>query len=488
MLNETCLNNYFRSKFNQFSLFKYNFERLKIFQLALGFIIGVILISSQSIFLVFPLLLLAFPLRKRKFLFYVSCVFGILFFSSWNNTINNEVNSYTGKKNIEETAQVLSVEENGFQKNILLKLDNLQGEALAQVTIYSEIKTYDYVLIRGNLSLPYSFEDFDYPAYLRSNKIFYIFKGSVVPTGKNDGLLSKIADVKQYLLDTSQKNINTPYSAIFNGILLGDTSQIPDEINNIFRNTGTSHILSVSGFNFTIILIFLLMFSPWIGRKRILIISIPILIGFLFLVGIENITAMRATIMILVYIFANLAGRKLNYLYLVSLTLALFLLEYPLSWTNLSLQLSFGSLLGLYFLSDKLKSFFKKLKLAEAVNEPLSAALAAILGTMPFTLNTFGYISMVAPVVNILVLPFVPLIMLLGFLGEISRIFQIETITRLIFMNVEFLLKLMTKIIEWFAGIPFAISSNPFIIFIMICLLLGLILFTDFKSFYKKYY
>ena len=190
--------------------------------------------------------------------------------------------------------------------------------------------------------------------------------------------------------------------------------------------------------------------------------------------------------MLLVYIVANLLGRKLNYLYLVTITLAIFLLEYPLSWTNLSLQLSFGSLLGLFFLSNNFSSFFKKLP--KILAETLSATLAAILGTLPFTIISFGNISLIAPLVNILILPLIPFIMLIGFIGEVFGLIEIKEIAKLFLINAELLLKIVTEVIYKFADIPFANTSDTRVILIAILLLLSIILFSDFKRFYKKYY
>ncbi|MFS8130905.1 MAG: ComEC/Rec2 family competence protein [Candidatus Dojkabacteria bacterium] len=483
----SILHKYLKSKVDDLRLFKYNFERIRLFQISLGIVLGVLLVSSSSIIVVFVILIVSFPLKRLKLVFYFCLILGSLFFINWNNSINSEVTNAV-KTDYGYTATVLSMDKAEISKTLTLKIDGLQGEALADVGLYSPINVYDRVYLNGKMNLPKSFEDFDYPAYLRSNKIFYEFKGAVTLEKKDYSILSLLRDLKDKLINISETNMTIPYSSLFNGILLGDTSKIPDDIKNAFRATGTSHILSVSGFNFTIILIFLLTLAPLIGRRKLLIASIPLIVGFLLLVGINNLTALRATIMILIFIAASLLGRKVNFLYLISITLMIFLLDYPLSWTNVSLQLSFGSLLGLFFLSGSFSSFFRKLKVPESFIEPLSASIAAIVGTLPFTLNTFGTLSVVAPLVNVIVLPLVPLVMLLGFIGEVLGLLNLSELSSLLFKICEVFLKIMTSVIQYFSKLPFANTSNNIVILIVIMILLTIFIYSDFRNFYKKHY
>ncbi|MEO6729363.1 MAG: ComEC/Rec2 family competence protein [Candidatus Dojkabacteria bacterium] len=478
---------YIGSKIDRLRLFKYNFERIKLFQVSLGLVLGILLSSSGSLIVLVMILIVALPPKKMKLLFYFSLFLGVLFFSSWNARINSEQHNVT-QSSFDSFGSVVALNKGEINKTLTLKIDGLEGKALADVNLYSKIDVYDRVNLDGQLSPPKSFDDFDYPAYLKSNKILYEFKGNISLETKENNVFTPLRDLKERLVALANMNISIPYSSLFNGILFGDTSQIPDDVKEQFRSTGTSHILSVSGFNFTIILVFLLTLAPIFGRRKLLYASIPSIVGFLLLVGVNNVTAVRATIMLLIYIWANLVGRKVNFLYLVSITLMLFLLDYPLAWTNVSLQLSFGSLLGLFFLSGSFSKFFKKIKLPQSISEVLSASIAAIVGTLPFTLNTFGTLSIVAPLVNILVLPFVPLIMLLGFIAEAFGLINIAEISKVLFKISEIFLNVITEIIKYFASLPFANTSNNAVILGMILFFVSIFIYSDFKTFYKKYY
>lgn len=481
------LSKYLSSLKDKIRLFKYNFERIVLFQISLGIVLGVLLGSSKSILVIIAVLIISLPLKRLKLVFYFSLILGFIYFSQWETTMDKEIDVVTHSQ-IELTARVININNGELNKTLTLELEGYKGKALADVGLYSEIDLYDEVNIKGSFNLPKSFSDFDYSTYLKSNKIFYEFKGSADLIKKERNILTFLRDFKYKLMNLTEKNISLPYSALLNGILLGDTSKIPDDVNEAFRATGTSHILSVSGFNFTIILVALLSMSSIFGRRTLLLVSIPSILLFLLLIGINNVTAVRATIMILIYIVANLLGRKINFLYLVSLTLMIFLLDYPLAWTNVSLQLSFGSLLGLFFLSKSFNSFFKKFKLPENIVEVLSASLAAILGTLPFTINTFGTLSLVAPITNIFVLPFIPFVMLLGFIGEILGLLQINELASLFLKISELILKFVNEVIVWFSKLSFANTSNSIVILFAALILISIFIYSDFKNFYKKYY
>ena len=124
-------------------------------------------------------------------------------------------------------------------------------------------------------------------------------------------------------------------------------------------------------------------------------------------------------------------------------------------------QLSFLATLGLVYVSPVLKQIFERhfglngetpplnlpLKEGETTkldifkiifcNEILTSTLSAIIATLPFMLFTFGRISIVAPIVNVLVLWIIPWLMLLGFVAIV----------------VSFIFYPLGQVIAWVAGL-----------------------------------
>ena len=112
------------------------------------------------------------------------------------------------------------------------------------------------------------------------------------------------------------------------------------------------------------------------------------------------------------YLFAKCIGRRgatTNALFVAALIMILY---NPYSLYDVGFQLSFAATLGLVILEEPLRVIFSRLTaLPEAVMTAATSTLAAQVFTLPILLWQFGQISLVAPITNTLILPFVPLTM-----------------------------------------------------------------------------
>ena len=99
------------------------------------------------------------------------------------------------------------------------------------------------------------------------------------------------------------------------GILLGDESGIPEHVDQAFKDTGTSHIIVISGFNITVIAGLLATVSArLIGRGRVgarwgALIALVGIILYTILVG-GDAAVVRAAIMGGLTLFAMQLGRR----------------------------------------------------------------------------------------------------------------------------------------------------------------------------------
>jgi competence protein ComEC len=78
-------------------------------------------------------------------------------------------------------------------------------------------------------------------------------------------------------------------------------------------------------------------------------------------------------------------------------------------------QLSFLATMGLVYLSPILEKYFSNWPEFHGLKNSLLTTVSAIIFTTPLILYQFGRLSIVAPLVNILVLPVIPWAMALGF-------------------------------------------------------------------------
>lgn len=233
-----------------------------------------------------------------------------------------------------------------------------------------------------------------------------------------------------YLLrDTCIQTVNRllpqPEAALLAGILLGSTRDLPQAVQKAFQDTGTAHIIAVSGFNIAIVSG---LFVQILGRMMRARFAVPLTIlaicGYSLLTGATP-SVVRAAIMGGVGLIGPLLGRRQVGVNSLTFTAALMALFSPnLPW-NISFQLSFAATLGLVLFADPLQAAFTQWagrwlpaplvrRLAGPVGEYFLFTLAAQIFTLPVTAVHFGRFSLSAVLANPLVLPVQPLAMVLG--------------------------------------------------------------------------
>ena len=266
----------------------------------------------------------------------------------------------------------------------------------------------DRVILRGQLESPPEFEDFSYREYLAQQGVYSYMRNAwayQVSSGGGNPLLRLIYTYKAYALDTLYRLWPDPEASLLAGILLGDESGISDQVDQAFRDTGTSHIIVISGFNITIIIGLLVgVFSRLFGGgqfgvRRAVVIALFGIVVYTILVGADA-AVVRAAIMGATAIFASLVGRRQDGLNTLAVVAALMAAFNPNILWNVGFLLSFAATLGLVLYADPLKGAFEQLasrfvpveraqKWSRPVGEYILFTLAAQLLVLPIIIYYF---------------------------------------------------------------------------------------------------
>lgn len=208
--------------------------------------------------------------------------------------------------------------------------------------------------------------------------------------------------------------VREPSAGFINGILLGEKHGLSDEWYDKFTNIGLTHVIVLSGYNLAIIF-------AW---TRIALRRTPFLVQHLcgafavialMLVSGAEAPAVRAAILVLTASLAALLRRQEDAGYFLSLTVFVMLLWNPFYLLyDISFQLSVAATYGLTYLAPVLGHYvFNKPKFAhELVRDTMSAQIIVL----PLQLFYFGTLSWVSLFANIVILPFIPILMILGML------------------------------------------------------------------------
>jgi competence protein ComEC len=252
------------------------------------------------------------------------------------------------------------------------------------------------------------------------------------------------------------KILPEPYASFQAGLLLGNRmTQIPDSLTSAFNRTGTTHIVAVSGYNVTIIISILALAFVVFGRKVSFWASLACIFIFVVMTG-GSASVVRAGLLGGLVAWGRLEGRRANHLILILFSASVMLLFNPHQLLgDVSFQLSFLAFAGLMYVSPMLESAIKFIKLPKFIGAIFTETMGAQIAVLPIIIYNFGIISVVAPLVNILVLPFVPLAMLLGFVAGIGGLIWLE-LGKWLAAIAWILLRYIIVVVETFSNIPWA--------------------------------
>jgi competence protein ComEC len=302
------------------------------------------------------------------------------------------------------------------------------GLLLARVSNNQTFHYGNILRLRGSLKTPPENEDFSYRDYLAAQHIHsYMSSADVtVLPGRGGSLVyTALYQFKEKALANIYRMFPDPESSLMAGILLGVDTGLTQELQQAFKNTGTAHIIAISGFNISIIAgLFVTFFSRFLGPRRGTIVAILGIIFYTILVG-GDAAVVRAAIMGSLALFAKQIGRRqaaLNTLLAVALFMCLW---NPLYLWDVGFQLSFFATLGLILYADPFSQFATGLitrylpassaeKFATIFSEFVLLTLAAQVTTIPIMAYHFQRISLVSFLANPFILPAQPAVMILG--------------------------------------------------------------------------
>jgi competence protein ComEC len=253
---------------------------------------------------------------------------------------------------------------------------------------------------------------------------------------------------------------NEPYNGFMSGLLLGNRSEISPDLMQNFNTVGLTHIIAISGYNITLVISIVCGLFSFLSRKKRVVFSIIFVACFVILVG-SSASVVRAAVMGIIGLVAVYFGRV--YVASVSLIASAFfmnlwnprLLVYDVGF-ELSVLATAGLVYVSAFVSEHfVNKYFRFLPEYAGIRESFSMTISAQIFVLPLILLYFGRLSLVSPIANLIVLPFIPWIMLFGFLGGLFNFFS-GWLGDFFGFTAYVLMKFIIFVIGLFASLPFA--------------------------------
>lgn len=240
---------------------------------------------------------------------------------------------------------------------------------------------------------------------------------------KMDEVVSPPTSFKRSLLnfrnlwaEQIKKALPEPESYLVNGLILGIRHELPDQLRQSLSRSGTTHIIALSGFNITLVILFMVTLLKFLPRRIALVTSGFGILLFIIMTGLAS-SVVRAASMGWLLLLASIWGRRVHLGSTLSLAGAtmVFLNPFVLQY-DIGFQLSFLATAGLIFLSPLVSRLLLWIPW-RIVSDTLSATLSATIATLPLTTYYFGGISVVGLISNLLIVPLVPFCMAGGVWG-----------------------------------------------------------------------
>lgn len=279
----------------------------------------------------------------------------------------------------------------------------------------------DWVTVRGKITEPKPFEDFDYQKYLERYNIYAVIRYPerllILKSHCGNFIKEQILVLKSWFIGRMFLVIPFPQSSLMAGILLGARRGLPQYITDNFNATGISHIVAISGYNITLIVLMINSLAKFLGRRASFYLGCLVLVSFIILTG-GTASVIRASVMGFMVLLASVIGRQYRILPALLCAGFFMLLQNPriLFW-DVGFQLSFMATLGIVLLMPHLETITKAIPSLFGARELLLTTFSAIAATMPLTLLDFSRLSLAAPLVNLLAIPVVPAVMFFGALS-----------------------------------------------------------------------
>lgn len=367
-----------------------------------------------------------------------------------------------------------------WQAKIQLRIDS---------AFHSQIEKHDSVYLTANIK-PLKSKNESYLRYQNRNGIFYVAYPKMVAVGeKNVSFLSKIEQIQQQF---SQRFLalmpDSAMAGIANAMFLGENEFMDDKVSLDYKNTGVSHILSISGQHISVIFMLLnLMFIPLGafkgGKNTQNILILLLLLIYMLLCG-AGASVVRSVSMFVVILIAKLFRKRYHILNLLGFAAILQMLWEPIVVYNLGFQLSYAAVASIVIFFPLFEQqFMTQYKWLNVFFSWIGVTLTAQILTFPILILNFGTFPTYFLVANVLLAFVAQLTVFCGFIFLL--VCYIPLLDTIFAYLTHYGLSIMTYLVHKIALLPYPIIDN--LQHKGILILLGTLVFTAFLLYLPKW-
>jgi competence protein ComEC len=445
----------------------------------IGFSLGILLTAYVQNQIIIATMLFAtlFIMLKNKHkgllcfvIFYIAFTIGVLRIHLYESTLQKRRERIQRDQHIDVCVEGIITEAS--ESTFLIKVSSGEYTNKEELTVtsgitflvyypdYVYVKEWDNVQIHGEIRQVMLGKPASRNKYLRSKGVDAEIQAASVEVVENpdsSSLVGVLGKIKNMFTDKVSGSLPQPHASLLTGMVYGDTGTLSNEFHKRLRNTGTTHIIAVSGYNITLWIVWFEKLYALLSRRIVSIFTILFIIFFMLFVGMNNVPVFRSGIMSVLLIISRIIGRKKALFTSLGFTVAFLLLLNPFVLESISFQLSFLSTLGLISLNPVLSK--KMLRVPGFLREDLCSTISAVLFTLPVSIYHFQEFSLLSILVNIFVLPVTSYITIGGIMFILSLLF-IPIFSEIILPCIWIILEYFVRVIDAFGKVGAAVTVN----------------------------
>ena len=233
------------------------------------------------------------------------------------------------------------------ESDVLIYISKNKTEQSTKVRIGNRLKIGGEAESFENARNPGNFDQKAY--YLRQGIHVLVWADQVsIQSYETDPVRQFLAEFRGKWNDLLIRHLGEYYGGTMSAVLIGEKSGLDHEMKTIYQKCGISHLLAISGLHMTFLGmgIYNLFRKAGCGFAVSGITGGLLLIFYSLMIG-AGVSSLRALIMFIVRIGAEITGRDYDLLTSLFLSAAILCYHQPLYLTDAGFQLSYGAILGI---------------------------------------------------------------------------------------------------------------------------------------------
>lgn len=322
------------------------------------------------------------------------------------------------------------------------------------------------VQLEGNYEKPSPQKNdkgFDQQKYQKTKGIsgtLVVKKANILQYQKIDGIHQIAYRINQWIKNMCHQFLPDKEASLLIGLLLGDTEEIEEDIEQDFVQSSLAHVLAVSGTHISYLVIGISFFFSCFGKRKARIITVMGLVFFMYMTNFAA-SVVRACLMGIVTLGGQILYRKSDIYTNMGLSCFLILLVNPYQILDIGLQLSYAGTLGIVLGYSLCQPWIRKMpKGIKPVCNILAITGSAQIGVFPLIAYYFQNISFTFFLSNLLATPILAILML-GGMGFVFLSFLAPVVGAWFSPVLIFFLQILMKISHQVAQMPFSYVLIP---------------------------